>query len=253
MEKKIYRYMAMLLAALAIGMGYFKYFRHKDETLLRGIKNRVNRAYDANDETYYDKWHIMSSSDFVKAQIKGIGEKVTYHCRIEKSAQLSLLKCDVYDHIPARYMDNLQVHEGNGVEDYLYINHVVPDKNNISYEELDFGGLVLIDLTLESSLSYPDAHYNSEFVLYSGSNEKIENGTLIFDENIIFLGMDGRNRQDKYIGAFALDDSNRTFHLIYVCKKEVYEAGGLALANYDLAVFVSSKKNDNMHWQIKLP
>lgn len=253
MKKRIYRYAAVLLAALAIGMGYFKYFRHKDDTVLAGIKNNVCRAYDDSDETYYNNWHIMSSSDFSKAQIKGIGEKVTYYYRVGKSAQLSLLKCDVYDHIPVQYMDNLQVHEGNGVEDYLYINHIISDKNNISYEELDFSGLILIDLTLESSLSYPDAYYNNEFVLYSGSNEKIENGTLIFDENIIFLGVDGRNRQNKYIGAFALDDSSRTFHLIYVCKKEVYEAGGLALANYDLAAYISSKKNDNKNWQIKLP
>lgn len=244
MKKKIYRvtaFMLLLLIAALWGVTYF------GENSTKSEEHTVEQKYDGNNDSFYDESHIMEKDDFMKYQVKEIGETVTFYNYMGK-VHLTVLKCDIYDSIPEKYMDYVKKQRKHGVDEYLFINQM-------SYEEFALSESVIIDLTLETNLNYPNFFVkNSDFNLYFFDDGRyIAGPTVIYNDYMTFLDINMTNRveQEEACGIFTFEGNNKVFHLLYACSREDYEAGNIVMANYQVDVYLL-QKNFNKQYAIKI-
>lgn len=245
MKKKLYRvaaFMLMLFIAVLWSITYLGKNSKKSE------EHTVAEKYDGNNDSFYDESHIMEKDDFMKYQVKAIGETVTFHSHRGQKVNLTVLKCDVYDSIPEEYMDYVKKQRKHGVDEYLFINHM-------SYEEFAASNPVVIDLTLQTDLNYPDIFFkNNDFNFYFfDDGRQIGGPTLIYNDYMTFLDINMANRveQDQACGIFTFEGDNKVFHLLYACSREDYEAGNIVMANYQVDVYLL-QKNFNEQYAIKI-
>lgn len=249
-RKIIYRIsLAVLLAVFSAVIFYLQYEHKTDGAKSYEDKDISASASNPDNSDIYDiQWGKIDMDEFKKTQIKKVGEKVTFR-HLDSRTDLIALKCDIYDSIPDKYMYDIKNQRKMGVDDYLF-------SYKIPYEEFEERGLMLLDLTMETSLSYPDYFIRSGGFSMYVDNKLIGNPTLIFTDNLTFLDMNGRYRiePDEFCGAFTFEGENKVFHMVYVCKKEDYETKRIAIANYDPQIYEKFKdrnvKGGNHEWQI---
>lgn len=249
-KKIIYRIsLAVLTAAFAAVIFYINYERKTDDAKSYGNDDISISASGSDNSDIYDvQWGKMDMDEYKETQIKKVGEKVTFRNYYGRT-DLTALKCDIYDSIPDEYMYDIKNQRKMGVDDYMF-------SYKIPYEEFEERGLMLLDITMETSLSYPDFFIRSGGFSIYVDNKLIGNPTLIFTDNLTFLDMTGKHRiePDEFCGAFTFEGENKVFHMVYVCKKEDYETKRIAIANYDPQIYEKYKdrdvKGNNREWQI---